>query len=867
MRRYLDQRAAESKRHTTSAEERGERELLALAQQEERLQGSEQPGTELDKKVAALQARLGAAVRAENEEQARLQRAAYRRGSARRLQDDGLVLLGLRAAPQGRLYGEFVWRFQQSANTALPYHRFKRGDTVVVAQQPGVSSDGSPMASSSGDESDYGSGQAQRPDEPLEGTVLEVQREALLITLPREAADALSTAGAGAAWRLDQGSSSVTVARQLDALNRLGEVGTGSSQGEVAVRALLLGAPFAERLAFKPTEWVQQQGWLQKARQQLAAVPHLNTSQKEAIAFALSRTLTLWQGPPGTGKTRTLLAFIQVLVGAVSDSALARKRQGAILAVGDTNAAADNLLEGLLERGINVVRVGNPAKVRPELRSACLDALAERTPQGRQAAQLREQADQLMSKVREGQQRQSSWQEQVRAYKAAGNQLTPEQEQRLQQLGRKIRELQRQADGLWRGADNLVKEAAIEVLRGAAVVVSTCNGSGESRLEGQRFRIVVLDEASQATEPASLVPLVKGAECVIMAGDQKQLPPTVLSKKALDLGLDVPLFNRLLKAGVTSKLLDVQYRMHPAIAAFPSQHFYKGRVKSGVQPEDRPPVQGVPWPSPECPVLFINVDGREQRTATSGGRRSGEQSSDGEDDGGSADASSSSEGGASYCNPAEAEVAMRALQRLLERDAELQSVALLSPYSGQVRLLSSLLTRAGLPEELLQRCSLAVSTVDGYQGREADAVIFSAVRCNQAGRVGFLADERRLNVAITRPRRGLIVVGNQTTLAADPNWRASRPSTMGNRVARLAYTNEATAAAWAVVGKRGLTSVPATPEAEAQLFTDVAAELRRQALGMPPSLNRTSLAAAVREMAQGACSNPVAAAVHQRTRI
>ncbi len=123
---------------------------------------------------------------------------------------------------------------------------------------------------------------------------------------------------AGALWRLDQGSSSVTVARQLDALNRLGQVPPGASQGETAVRALLLGAPHAERLASMPTAWVQQAGWLQKARQHLAAVPHLNRSQKEAIAFALSRTLTLWQvrlaGAAGCGKVFCLSSLSNEMV-------------------------------------------------------------------------------------------------------------------------------------------------------------------------------------------------------------------------------------------------------------------------------------------------------------------------------------------------------------------------------------------------------------------------------------------------------------------------------------------------------------------------------------------------------------------------
>lgn len=143
------------------------------------------------------------------------------------------------------------------------------------------------------------------------------------------------------------------------------------------------------------------------------------------------------------------------------------------------------------------------------------------------------------------------------------------------------------------------------------------------------------------------------------------------------LGLDVPLFTRLLGSGVSSLLLDVQYRMHPAIAEWPSLHFYGGAVRSGVGAAERPPVAGVPWSSPDCPVLFINVEGEERRAGGGGGgdrRGAGGRSRDSDSEGGGGG------GGASYSNPAEAEVAMKALVRVLQQDTTLSSVALLSPY-------------------------------------------------------------------------------------------------------------------------------------------------------------------------------------------
>ena len=501
--------------------------------------------------VAALRARLEPAVLAELEEQRRQQADTYHGSAVKRLREDGLVLLGLRAQPAGRELSEFIWSLTPSHGGTLPYHRFRRGDTIVLAPSArGAASNGRPCGDGSSSDGDCGGLTAA-----LEGTVQAVGQEEVRVAVSKDVAQVLGAAPAGARWRLDRGVSATSTQRQLAALARLGELHDTRCQGEAAVRAILLGSPQAEALAARPTTWAASREWRACAVRQLRQhTRHLNDSQAHAVASAMTRSFTLWRGPPGTGKTRTLLALVEVLVRAVADSAVRRSAQGAILAAADTNAAADNLLEGCWQCGIRAVsesvavhllarslawrpcpcqahgrhpkcrvtetclcdaamqvRLGQPAKVRPDLRHACLEALVEGTPNGQRAARLRLGADDCLQRIRLAQlQQRSSEQQQADA----------------------IRDLQRKADELWRQADKLVAGEAEALLRRAPVVVATCNGAGSERLEGQRFRIVVLDEASQATEPSSFIPLVKGAECVVAAGDQRQLPPTVLSLRA-----------------------------------------------------------------------------------------------------------------------------------------------------------------------------------------------------------------------------------------------------------------------------------------------------------------------------------------------
>jgi len=264
----------------------------------------------------------------------------------------------------------------------------------------------------------------------------------------------------------------------------------------------------------------------------------------------------------------------------------------------------------------------------------------------------------------------------------------------------------------------------------AHVVCCTCIGSGSDLLDNTRYDCVLVDEATQATEPAVLVPLTRGCTQLVLVGDHCQLPPTVVSPTAQSMGLGVPLFSRLVNAGVVPKLLDTQYRMHPCIAQFPSDLFYGGTLKNGVSAGERRPLAGFPWPCEEFPVAFVGIHSEEV------------------DD------------GVSKCNPAEAAAACDAVASLLQGGCRIPDIAVVTPYAAQVRLLKRLTRNlVGNTPPFVE-----VSSTDGFQGREKEAVVFSAVRSNEYGEVGFVSNWRRVNVSFTRARRALIVIGNDATL-------------------------------------------------------------------------------------------------------
>ena len=457
----------------------------------------------------------------------------------------------------------------------------------------------------------------------------------------------------------------------------------------------------------------------------------LNDSQEKALRMALSRKLSLIQGPPGTGKTRTACHLVNIAV-----KLSQRQGAGKVLAVAFSNVAADNLLEGCLRLGLNAVRVGRAATVRPELRNHTLDALLV------------------------NHESVSTFKKKLEATRGAS-----------------AREFQ----AAKRDLEDAELMAAVSILSNADVVVSTCVGAANeviinaasvtgggpssssfssssfsaaasSPFRAIKFPTVIIDEASQATEPATLVPLTQGCEQLVLVGDHYQLPPTIKSMRAAQQGLGVSLFTRLAMAGIQPSMLTVQYRMHPFIAQFPSQRFYGGLLKSHpANQHKRPRPEGFPWPHPTLPVAFVAVGGDEDLYGPYFEQRTnGNQTS--------------------YLNRKEGDVLMEVLGGVLRRgQVQAKEVGIVTPYSAQVKHVTELAQARLRP---FQPADLEIQSVDAYQGREKELILISAVRSNKNGKVGFLGDWRRLNVAITRAKRGLVVLGDPRTLRHDPHWGA-----------------------------------------------------------------------------------------------
>jgi len=517
-------------------------------------------------------------------------------------------------------------------------------------------------------------------EKPIEAIVSDRSRNRIRIVLPE-----LPSGVRSGYWRIDRAANKVAFDRMRDALNSIFE-----EEGGAPLRDLLLG------LVHDPVGTAGLGPELGGANRRPAGRPEgLNESQKVACEAAISQRLTLIQGPPGTGKTHTAVRILQ---------AWSSQNVGTILAVADSNVAVDNLLEGLLGLGVSAVRLGQPVKVRESLREATVDAQMESHPLRRDLEEHLELNEKLARRI---------------------------PGMKGKEKGLAHRDLNRG----WKEVRRIERQIRDDILDRAQVLCCTCIGVGHQLLDGRRFSRVLLDEATQATEPASLVPLVRGARQIVLVGDHRQLPPTVISRRAENGGLRRSLFERLVAMGIEPMLLDTQYRMHPAISDFPNRTFYEGRLVDGITAADRPNPAGLLWNDWEVPMAFLPVNGDELLSPD----------------------------GASKENPAEAGWVATILENLLQAgDLEEADIGIITPYAGQVRAI-----RDALPE---RNDSVEVHTVDGYQGREKEVIIFSCVRSNSDGTVGFLSDERRLNVALTRAKRGLIVIGDPDTLRNDETW-------------------------------------------------------------------------------------------------
>lgn len=387
-------------------------------------------------------------------------------------------------------------------------------------------------------------------------------------------------------------------------------------------------------------------------------------------------------------------------------------RGDTVLACAPSNHAVDNLLEKLLAAGELPVRLGHPARVQPELRARAIDILAEKHPDARQARKVAKEAFTLFRQA-------DRW--------------TRERPQPGEKAA-----LRKEARDLLAESRRLEALAVERVLDEARVVCATLTGLDSQLLGQRRYSLAVLDEACQSTEPASWLPLLR-ADKVILAGDHCQLPPTVLSQEAAGKGLSVSLMERLVGrfGDSASRLLTVQHRMHAAIMAFSNAEFYEGELVAheSVAEHRLCDLPGVrPEPLTESPVQFIDTAGAsydEELEEDTGSRR----------------------------NVEEASLAAHKVRQLLDAGLVSSQIGVITPYRAQVRRLRELL--AGID-------GLEIDSVDAFQGREKEAIVVSLVRSNPEGEIGFLADIRRTNVAFTRARRKLLVIGDSATLSSHP---------------------------------------------------------------------------------------------------
>jgi ATP-dependent RNA/DNA helicase IGHMBP2 len=428
----------------------------------------------------------------------------------------------------------------------------------------------------------------------------------------------------------------------------------------------------------------------------------LNESQLEAVRFALSaEDVAIIHGPPGTGKTTTLVELIRQIT-----------RNGQrVLAVAPSNIAVDNLFERLLAAGEKVIRLGHPARVQPELREHTLDLLVENHPDVRLARKLSREAYSLR--------------ERASKYTRA----RPE---------RGARQAMRQdAKGMLADARKIEDMVVERLLEGARIICATTGGLDRHLLGNRTFDWCVIDEAGQSTEAGAWAPL-QYADRLVLAGDHYQLPPTVLSRQAAAEGFNISLPERLLAQpgkGI-SRRLEVQYRMHRDIMQFSSTEFYENSLTAHASVREHL-LQDLPGISPN-ELSGVAVDFID----TAGAGYDEEAEADGD----------------SRLNPSEAELVFKKLQALLEAGMSPADIAIITPYSAQVRRL----------RERIGQADVEVDSVDGFQGREKEAVIVSLVRSNREREIGFLEDVRRMNVALTRARRKLIVIGDSATISAHP---------------------------------------------------------------------------------------------------
>ena len=459
--------------------------------------------------------------------------------------------------------------------------------------------------------------------------------------------------------------------------------------------------------------------------------PWLNPTQERAVNEVLwAKDVAIVHGPPGTGKTTTL-------VEAINETLM---RESQVLVCAQSNMAVDWISEKLVDRGINVLRIGNPTRVNDKMLGFTYERRFESHADYPQLWAIRKAIRELRKNRKKG---------------------SENYHQKMDRLKSRAAEIELRINA--------------ELFGEARVIACTLVGSAHHLLEGMKFGTLFIDEAAQALEAACWIPM-KRASRVILAGDHCQLPPTVKSIAALRAGLGKTLMERIAenKPEVVT-LLKIQYRMNDEIMRFSSDWFYGGKVESAPQIKYRSvldydhPITWIDTSNEENQITIEGEDAPEDSASTSSSVSAANQNSDlnfkeqfvGESFG--------------RINKAEAELTLLTLaeyftkigkQRVLSESID---VGIISPYRAQVQYLKKLIKKY----EFFKPCRrlISVNTVDGFQGQERDVILISLVRSNDEGQIGFLKDLRRMNVAMTRARMKLIILGNKDTMTKHPFYK------------------------------------------------------------------------------------------------
>ena len=433
----------------------------------------------------------------------------------------------------------------------------------------------------------------------------------------------------------------------------------------------------------------------------------LNLSQRKAVEKILSANeLAIVHGPPGTGKTTTLVQAIKALID---------QEHQRILVVAPSNTAVDLLSEKISEQGINVLRIGNPARVSENLMSLTLDSRIAQHASMKELKKLKKQAAEFRDM----------------AHKYKRNFGVAERDQR--------KALFAEARNIMKHVENTEQYITEDLIAKAQVITATLVGANHYTIRNLHFHTVIIDEAAQALEPSSWIPILK-AEKLVLAGDHHQLPPTIRSQEAARGGLSTTLMEKAIGLYPDAvSLLNEQYRMNEIIMGFSSKTFYDDELKA--HPSVAQHVLFTGHPS----LAFID-------TAGCGFEEKSE--------------------GTSISNPEEARFLVSHLSQLVQQLRDhynidgFPAIAVISPYKEQIILLKDLVNNSSALQHYLSKIS--VNTIDSFQGQERDIVYISMTRSNTENKIGFLSDIRRMNVAMTRARKKLVVIGDSATLSQFP---------------------------------------------------------------------------------------------------